>query len=59
MDTKMTTTQTISPKQDKKSPKKRQVSFFSADIGTPKVPLRKVTKIKQEYELLSDWNHAS
>jgi hypothetical protein len=55
----MTTTQTISPKQDKKSAKKRQPSFLSADIGTPRVPLRKGKKIKQEHELLSDWNHAS
>jgi hypothetical protein len=55
----MTTTQTICPKLAKKSDKKRQQSFMSMDIGTPRVPLRKAKRTKQEYELLSDWNHAS
>ncbi|WP_179047585.1 hypothetical protein [Nostoc sp. TCL26-01] len=55
----MTTTQILSPKQDQKSPKKRQQSFHSVDIGTPRVPLRKPQKIKQAPELLCDWEDAS
>ncbi|UKO96792.1 hypothetical protein [Nostoc sp. UHCC 0870] len=55
----MTLTQTITTKPDKKSAKKRQQSFPSMDIGSPKVPLRKPKKITQEPELLSDWEHAS
>lgn len=55
----MTTTQTPSPTQTKKSPKKRQQSFQHMDIGSPKVPVRKPKKIQQQYELLSDWDHAS
>jgi hypothetical protein len=55
----MTATQTITTNPDKKSAKKRHQFFPSMDIGTPKVPLRKPQKVKQEYELLSDWNHAS
>lgn len=55
----MTTTLPITTKPDKKSAKKRQQSFPSVDIGSPKVPLRKPQKIKQEPELLSDWEHAS
>ncbi len=55
----MTTTQTITTKPDKKTSKKRQQSFPNMDIGSPKVPLRKPQKIKQEYELLRDWEHAS
>ncbi|BAZ50924.1 hypothetical protein NIES4103_35470 [Nostoc sp. NIES-4103] len=54
----MTTTQTSTITQNKRSAKKKQ-SFPTMDIGTPKVPLRKYKKIKQEYELLSDWDHAS
>ncbi|MFN6566650.1 hypothetical protein [Dendronalium sp. ChiSLP03b] len=55
----MTTTQTNSTTQDKKSAKKRQQSFPAMNIGTPKAPLRKPNKTKQEHELLSDWDHAS
>lgn len=55
----MTATQTITTKPDKKSAKKRQQSFPSMSIGSPKVPLRKSKKITQEHELLSDWEHAS
>ncbi|WP_192881670.1 MULTISPECIES: hypothetical protein [unclassified Nostoc] len=55
----MMTTQTLTTKPDKKSPKKRQQSFPSVDIGSPQVPLRKPKKITQAPELLSDWEHAS
>jgi hypothetical protein len=55
----MTTTQTHSPTQAKKSTKKRQQSFPCMDIGSPKVPVRQIKKTPQQYELLSDWDHAS
>ncbi|MBE9006129.1 hypothetical protein IQ259_13975 [Fortiea sp. LEGE XX443] len=45
--------------ENQKSTQKKQQSFPRMDIGTPKVPLRKTKKIKQEHELLSDWEHAS
>ena len=54
----MTITQISTITQDQRSAKKKH-SFPVMDIGTPKVPLRKQKKIKQQYELLSDWDHAS
>jgi hypothetical protein len=45
--------------ENKKSTKQKKQSFPPMDIGSPKVPLRKTKKMKQEHELLSDWEHAS
>jgi hypothetical protein len=53
----MTNTPTTTKTQEHRSAKKKQ-SFPKTDIGTPKVPIRK-KQAKQEYELLSDWDHAS
>ncbi|MBW4671533.1 MAG: hypothetical protein KME60_29935 [Cyanomargarita calcarea GSE-NOS-MK-12-04C] len=53
----MTTTQTDSKKQEHKSSKKKQ-SFPPVSIGTPRVPVQQ-HKTNHEYELLSDWDHAS
>jgi hypothetical protein len=44
--------------QERKSSKQKQ-SFPPADIGTPKVPIRKTKTQNQQSELLSDWEHAS
>jgi hypothetical protein len=55
----MTTTQTSVNTQEKKSAKKKQQSFPRMSIGTPQVPLRKSQPKTQQYELLSDWEHAS
>ncbi len=38
--------------------KKKQLSQHSTDIGTPQVPLRQLP-VKQEHELLCDWENAS
>lgn len=54
----MTTTQTSSNKAENKSAKKKQQSLRYTDIGAPKVPVRQ-RKTNQQYEVLSDWNHAS
>jgi hypothetical protein len=45
--------------ENKKSAKQKKLPFTRIDIGSPKVPLGKTKNIKQEYELLSDWEHAS
>ncbi|MBD2298453.1 hypothetical protein H6G80_20585 [Nostoc sp. FACHB-87] len=45
--------------EKQKSTKQKKQSFGRVDIGSPKVPFRKTKKIKQEHELLSDWEHAS
>ncbi|MBD2439371.1 hypothetical protein [Nostoc sp. FACHB-110] len=45
--------------ENKKSAKQKKQSFAPMNIGSPKVPFRKTKQIKQEYELLSDWEHAS
>jgi hypothetical protein len=45
--------------QNKTSAKTKKQSFGRIDIGSPKVPVRKTKKMKQEQELLSDWEHAS
>jgi hypothetical protein len=55
----MTSTQVSSNTKENKSARKKQQSFPGVDIGSPKVPLRKRNKTKQEHELLSDWEHAS
>ncbi|MDZ8054157.1 MAG: hypothetical protein RMX68_017290 [Aulosira sp. ZfuVER01] len=54
----MTNTPTTSKTQENKSAKKRQQSFPKTDIGSPRVPIRK-KQTKQQYELLSDWEHSS
>lgn len=54
----MTDTPTTTKTQENKSAKKRQQSFPKTDIGSPKVPIRK-KQTKQQYELLSDWEHSS
>jgi hypothetical protein len=54
----MITTQTSSKKAENKSVKKKQQSSHQIDIGTPKVPIHQ-RKTNQQYEVLSDWNHAS
>ncbi len=54
----MITTQTSSKKAENKSAKKKQQSSHHIDIGTPKVPIHQ-RKTNQQYEVLSDWNHAS
>jgi hypothetical protein len=54
----MITTQTSSKKAENKSAKKKQQSSHQTDIGTPKVPVHQRKK-NQQYEVLSDWNHAS
>ncbi len=43
---------------NKKHSKKKQLSKKFLDVGTPLVPLRQVT-VKQEHELLCDWENAS
>ncbi len=53
----MTTTQAERNTQKQKSAKKKQ-SFPSTNVGTPLAPIRPRQK-KQEYEVLSDWSHAS
>lgn len=45
--------------ENTKSAKPKKQSFGRIDIGSPKVPFHKTKKIKLEYELLSDWEHAS
>jgi hypothetical protein len=45
--------------ENKTSAKPKKQSFRRMDIGSPKVPVRKTKKMKQEQELLSDWEHAS
>ncbi|WP_191761154.1 hypothetical protein [Komarekiella delphini-convector] len=54
----MTSTQIRTNTKENKSANKKQ-SFADVDVGSPKVPLRKRNKTKQEHELLSDWEHAS
>jgi hypothetical protein len=54
----MTITATQPKLQLKKVIKKKQLSQHSTDIGTPQVPLRQLP-VKQEYELLCDWENAS
>ena len=44
--------------QERKSTKKKQ-SFPPVDIGTPKVPVRKIQAKNKQSESLSDWEHAS
>jgi hypothetical protein len=44
--------------QERKSTKKKQ-SFSPVDIGTPKVPVRKIQAKNKQSESLSDWEHAS
>ncbi|MBD2343241.1 hypothetical protein [Anabaena subtropica] len=44
--------------QVKKPIKKKQLLRQSTDIGNPQVPLRQIA-IKQEHELLCDWENAS
>ncbi|MBD2446642.1 hypothetical protein H6G76_05575 [Nostoc sp. FACHB-152] len=45
--------------EKKTSIKPKKSSIPRMDIGSPKVPFRKTKKMKQEQELLSDWEHAS
>ncbi|MEH1826189.1 MAG: hypothetical protein V7L22_12620 [Nostoc sp.] len=54
-------TQQISPTTQENRPTKttKKQSFPGMNIGSPKVPFRKYQKILQQYELLSDWEHAS
>ena len=54
----MTITATKPNLQGKKHIKKTQVSQRAIDIGTPQVPLRPLV-VKQEHELLCDWETAS
>ncbi|MFB2769467.1 hypothetical protein ACE1AT_09285 [Pelatocladus sp. BLCC-F211] len=54
----MTITTTKPKLQEQKQIKKEQLSEHSTDIGTPQVPLRQLT-LKQEHELLCDWENAS
>ncbi|MEH1850980.1 MAG: hypothetical protein V7L11_04645 [Nostoc sp.] len=53
-------TQQISPTtQENTPPKTKKQSFPGMNIGSPKVPFCKYQKISKQYELLSDWEHAS
>lgn len=54
----MTITATKPKLQVKKQIKKKQLSKYSTDIGTPQVPIRQLA-VKQEHELLCDWENAS
>jgi hypothetical protein len=55
----MTNTPTTAKTEANRSAKKKQQSFPKTDIGSPKVPIRKKQTKQQNYELLSDWEHAS
>ncbi|MEH2271340.1 MAG: hypothetical protein V7K68_23450 [Nostoc sp.] len=55
----METQQISSTTKEKKPTNTKKQSFPGMDIGTPKVPFHKCKKIAQQYELLSDWEHAS
>ncbi|WP_315787845.1 hypothetical protein [Fischerella sp. JS2] len=54
----MTITTTNPNLQVKKQIKKKRLSQYPINIGTPRVPLRQLP-VKQEHELLSDWENAS
>jgi hypothetical protein len=55
---KMTTTTVKQDSSIHKHLKKKHLSKYSTDIGTPQVPLRQ-NQTQQEHELFSDWKYAS
>ncbi|WP_179068496.1 hypothetical protein [Nostoc sp. C052] len=55
----MKTQQISSTTPENRPTKTKKQSFPGMNIGSPKVPFRKYQKISQQYELLSDWEHAS